>query len=108
MAWVAHDVLNKKAVLIRFTLYSRSYCHLCEEMLSDLRSLLGSEKSMVSVVDVDDDPSLVALYDEVVPVLIGHHADGSDIRLCHYHLDSIQVRAFFSSQALLQHVTATS
>ena len=77
-------------------------------MLSDLHNLLGPEIGAVSVVDVDDDPRLVALYDELVPVLIGHHVDGSDIHLCHYHLEPTPVQAFCSSQALLQQVTDTS
>ena len=80
--------------LFRFTLYSRSYCHLCEQMLEALTLLLSSEEIEVAVVDVDNDTALVDLYDELVPVLIGHSAEGTTTRLCHYFLDVEKVRAF--------------
>lgn len=82
--------------LIQFILYSRSYCHLCEQMLVDLYCLLSTEKIEVTVVDVDNDPALVDKYDELVPVLIGHNADGTVTRLCHHFLDREKVLAFTS------------
>lgn len=80
--------------LIYFTLYSRSYCHLCEQMLTALRNLLPSEEIAITVVDVDNDPVLVDKYDELVPVLLGHNPDGSTTELCHYFIDPIRVQAF--------------
>ena len=88
--------------MIHFTLYSRSYCHLCDQMLIDLRTLLGPEQIAVTITDVDTDPDLVAQYDEMVPVLIGHRADGSEVRLCHYFLASEQVTTFFASELTSQ------
>ncbi len=87
--------------MIQFTLYSRSYCHLCEQMLDDLYHLLPSEKISVTVADVDEDPALVDLYDELVPVLIGHNAGGRIVQLCHYFLDPEKVHAFCASSANL-------
>ena len=72
-------------------------------MLTDLRALLGAEKIAVTVTDVDADPALVAQYDELVPVLIGHRADGSAVRLCHYFLASEVVMAFFASESTSHH-----
>jgi thioredoxin reductase (NADPH) len=46
----------------------------------------------VDVLDVDADPELEALYDELVPVLLH---DGKE--LCHYFLDIVRVRDFLSS-----------
>jgi hypothetical protein len=92
----------RKVGLIQFTLYSRSYCHLCEEMHTDLCALLGPENIAVTIIDVDTDPALVEQYDELVPVLIGHSAQGSAVRLCHYFLAPEQVSAFVSSE-LSQH-----
>ena len=43
----------------------------------------------VDVVDVDADPALEALYDELVPVLLH---DGQE--LCHYFLDVAKVRDY--------------
>ena len=77
----------------RFTLYSRTYCHLCDDMLAALESLRGEFFFEVAVVDVDADPLLAARYDELVPVLTG--SEGYE--LCHYHLDLPKVREYLSS-----------
>ncbi len=76
-------------------LFSRNYCHLCHDMLAALQALRG-ERSVphfgIEVVDVDADPTLVAKYDELVPVL----ADGEGRELCHYFLDAAKVREYLS------------
>lgn len=76
----------------RFTLYSRSWCHLCEDMLAALRAFMAHEglPFSVDVVDVDADPQLVARFDELVPVLFGEDLDGPE--LCHYFLDEAALR----------------
>jgi hypothetical protein len=70
----------------RFTLYSRSYCHLCEDMRVALQAFMArlGQAYTVDVVDVDADPALVARYDELVPVLV---AEPAGTELCHYFLD---------------------
>lgn len=78
----------------RLVLYSRVYCHLCDDMLAALEPLKAEFDFEVEVVDVDADPLLEAKYDELVPVL---EADGQE--LCHYHLDHARVRAYLLSQA---------
>jgi thiol-disulfide isomerase/thioredoxin len=80
---------------MHFTLYSRSYCHLCEDMLKALNALQTAGKPFtVDVIDVDADPALVAKYDELVPVLF---ADLSEPELCHYFLDIEKVRSMLSN-----------
>ena len=74
----------------RLTLYSRVYCHLCDDMLAALESLRGEFAFEVTVLDVDADPALEAKYDELVPVLAG----ADDVELCHYHLDVAKVREY--------------
>ncbi len=77
---------------VPFTLYSRSYCHLCEDMLQALLALQQpGERFAVQVVDVDADPALVARFDELVPVLYG---DPAGAELCHYFLDAPAARAW--------------
>jgi thioredoxin reductase (NADPH) len=66
----------------RLTLVSRSYCHLCADMLSALEPLQREYGFDIDVVDVDADPALLAQYDELVPVLLAGTGP-----LCHYHLD---------------------
>ncbi len=70
-----------------FTVVSRSYCHLCEVMMTELRALLGNVPADVYVVDVDADPNLLAQFDELVPVLL----DQAGEELCHYRLDTAKV-----------------
>lgn len=48
----------------------------------------------VEVIDVDADETLIALYDELVPVLMGRENDGKLLQLCHYHFDEAAVSAF--------------
>jgi len=75
----------------RFTLYSRSYCHLCEDMRVALQVFMARQGQAytVDVVDVDADPVLVARYDELVPVLV---AEPAGTELCHYFLDEAALR----------------
>jgi len=74
-----------------FTLYSRSYCHLCEDMLAALQAFMARAglAYTVDVVDVDADPALVARFDELVPVLYG---DLSGPEICHYFLDEAALK----------------
>ncbi len=80
----------------RFTLYSRSYCHLCDDLLAALRKLVGDEIS-VNVIDIDLHTELVQRYDELVPVLIGCRDGQPEQQLCHYFLDENAVKGFLSS-----------
>lgn len=75
----------------QLTLYGRTYCHLCDDMLAALEPLRGEFAFEVTVVDVDSDPALETKYDELVPVL---EAEGRE--LCHYFLDTAAVRAYLA------------
>ena len=75
-----------------FTLYSRSWCHLCDDLHAALLALQGpGERFEVAVLDVDADPALVERFDELVPVLFG---DPARPELCHYFLDAAAARAW--------------
>lgn len=91
--------LNLKQVspMLSFVLYSRSYCHLCDDLLAALRQLAG-EQIPVEVIDIDasGNAALLARYDELVPVLIGRRDGDADSQLCHYFLDENKVRAFLA------------
>ncbi len=65
------------------TLYSRTWCHLCEDMLSGLQVLQAGQPFELTVIDVDSDPALEQRFGERVPVLM--HGERE---LCHYHLDA--------------------
>ena len=75
---------------MHFTLYSRSWCHLCDDMVAALMALQsGAAPFTVEVIDIDADAALVARFDELVPVLFG---DLTQPELCHYFLDEEAVR----------------
>ncbi len=84
--------------MVLFTLYSRSYCHLCEDMLLALRAMAGDQVP-VEVIDIDAQghEDLLARFDELVPVLIGRRDGQPEQQLCHYFLDENSVRAFLSA-----------
>lgn len=65
------------------TLYSRTWCHLCDDMQAALQMLQGRLNFRVAVIDVDSYPVLARRFNELVPVLMhGEH------ELCRYHLDA--------------------
>ena len=90
--------------MIQFSLYSRSYCHLCDDMLLQLRSHLAADQKFkmrnlsfaINVIDVDADEGLVARYDELVPVLTATKNDGQEVKICHYFLDVGKLEEFFN------------
>ena len=75
--------------LLKLTLISRTYCHLCHEMEQALRPLADEFGVEIDVLDVDADPELEALYNERVPVLLH-----KDEELCHYFLEITKVRDY--------------
>ncbi|MCM0045069.1 MAG: glutaredoxin family protein [Burkholderiaceae bacterium] len=81
-----------------FILYSRSWCHLCDDLLQALRGLVG-ERFRIDIIDVDADPALVERYDELVPVLVGCLPEEPDEQICNYFLDENAVRGFLSRAA---------
>ena len=114
--------------MIHFTLLSRSYCHLCDDMRIALERQLGQLPFRLDVHDIDlaaesatvENPlrrimqgnvsaatrqvpksiagnaELLAIYDELVPVLFGRLPDGTDLELCHYFLNQDVVSEFVS------------
>lgn len=68
------------------TLYSRTWCHLCDDMLAGLQILQSRQPFELNIVDVDSQPALEQRFGEFVPVLM--HGERE---LCHYHLDTAAV-----------------
>lgn len=86
----------------RFILYSRSYCHLCDDMHEALRALcvLYGKQLPIEVIDVDLHPELVERYDELVPVLMGLDEGQAPQQLCNYFLNENKVRTFLTGQTV--------
>jgi len=74
------------------TVYSRAYCHLCDEMIEALRQLQGLFPFDFEVVDVDGNGELERRHGEKVPVLM--HGERE---LCHYRLEPAIVTAYLSN-----------
>jgi hypothetical protein len=81
----------------RFTLYSRSYCHLCDDMLAALQAFMARQGQAytVDVGGVDADPAQGSRVDEQVPVLAG---DPAGTEICHYVLDEAALRRHLGLQ----------
>lgn len=70
---------------MRFTLLSRAYCHLCDEMAEALAAALPDAE--VEVIDVDAHAALEARFGDAVPVLFAGDVDrGREV--CRYRLDA--------------------
>jgi len=74
----------------KLTLYTRSYCSLCEEMHRALLPFQQRYGFDLELVDVDSDPALEACFDEKVPVLMSGEEE-----ICHYHLDEKALQRYF-------------
>lgn len=82
--------------MFHFVLYSRSYCHLCQDMLDQLHAYADRYSFEVEVLDVDAAPELLEKYDELVPVLAGRKQGNAELQqICHYFLDDTKLKAFF-------------
>ena len=73
----------------RLTVYSRVWCHLCDDLLNALDPLREEFGVEVEVIDIDEYPALEERYGEWVPVLMA-----GDSELCRYRLDTDAVRAY--------------
>jgi len=81
-----------------FRLYSRAGCHLCDEMLKELESLLCAvtDKVTVEIVDIDLDPEIQRQFSLRIPLLT-EPASGK-----------ILCETRFDPQSVLDYLTATN
>ena len=77
--------------LPRLTLYSRTYCHLCDDMIAGLQPLQARFHFTLDIVDVDSDADLEARYGEDVPVLLHGRRE-----LCRHRLDGALVTDYLA------------
>ncbi len=71
---------------MRFVLYSRPGCGLCEEMRAALDRLSAARGYPLDVLDVDADAAARARYGHKIPVLLF-----AGELVCHGHLDTEEV-----------------
>ncbi len=62
--------------MIALTLYTRSGCHLCDQMKAVVERVASRLPLALEEVNIEGDPSLEARYGHDIPVLV---ADGAEI-----------------------------
>ena len=67
---------------VKLTVYVRSYCHLCEDMLTALAALRSQWQFELDVIDIEGEPLLEQQYGVRIPVL-----KAGEEEICHYFLD---------------------
>jgi Glutaredoxin-like domain (DUF836) len=72
--------------VLRFQLYSRAGCGLCEEMLSELSGMPSAHGIPIDVIDVDQEPAARARHGHKIPVLLF-----AGELVCHGRLDPEEV-----------------
>lgn len=72
--------------MIEFTVYSRYGCHLCEDLLTQLKQLQQVYSFRIIEVDIDSNPQLTEQYGSLVPVVTC-----DDEQICHYFLDQAAI-----------------
>ena len=77
----------------KLTLYSRSACHLCEDMENLLPSYLDGVGYSFNVVYIDNNTDLEEQYGTLVPVLKAGKRE-----ICHYFLDVKALQQYISEQ----------
>ena len=80
---------SRSALSRLLTVYSRAYCHLCDDMIAGLRALQATVPFALEIIDVDGDAALESRYGEFVPVLAA-----GGVELCHYRLDVVKVNEY--------------
>lgn len=79
--------------MIVLTLLSRPECHLCEEMLTELESVVGGQ-AQIEIVDISEDELLEARYLFEIPVLLCGEQE-----LSRHRLDRERVTDFLAGHA---------
>lgn len=68
--------------MIQFKVYIRQACHLCDELLTQLRQLNNEYSFEFQLIDVDSRPEYIKQHGAKVPVVML-----GDREICHYFLD---------------------
>jgi Glutaredoxin-like domain (DUF836) len=89
--------------LKNLTVLSRTYCHLCDDMIAALQVLQSRastvpsneplESFTIDVVDIDAYPDLELKYGDKVPVLLATEGK-QQIEICHYFLDKPRLASY--------------
>ena len=76
---------------VTLVLYSRTHCHLCEDMHLQLEELQAEYGFELVVRDVDADPDWALAYGDEVPLLFAE-----DVEICRHFLDLERLKAYIN------------
>ncbi len=79
---------------MQLTVYIRTYCHLCADMIAALAPWQARYGFELETRDVDSDPAWEADFGDKVPVLCAGERE-----ICHYFLDEAALREYFSAHS---------
>ena len=85
------EKMANNAEIVKLIIYVRKDCHLCSDMISELKKLQAKLCFNIELVDVDSNAGLLEKYGEFVPVLMGDNAE-----ICHFYLDAKALDAYFA------------
>lgn len=82
-----HLLSRKKGIWIRvmsltLDLYIKQGCHLCEDLLFQLKEIAETQPFTINSIDITHDQDLLAIHGENIPVLMHGTQE-----ICHYFLD---------------------
>ena len=83
---------------MRFVLYSRPGCGLCEELEVELAGVPAAAGYPIEIIDVDSDPAARVRYGHKIPVLLF-----AGELVCHGRLDREELAKALAQHALAQH-----
>jgi Glutaredoxin-like domain (DUF836) len=83
---------------MRFVLYSRPGCNLCEELAVELAEIPAAAGYPIEIIDVDRDPAARVRYGHKIPVLLF-----AGELVCHGRLDREELAKALAQHALAQH-----
>jgi glutaredoxin len=86
---------GRSALMVQLTLYSRTGCHLCDEMKAVVGRLAETIPIELQQVDISDDPELERQYGLEIPVLLVGGVKAAKYRISEEELRRIvQGRSF--------------
>lgn len=80
-------------MLSKLIVYGRENCHLCHDMVEDLRLWQTRRSFNFEVVDIDEDSTLLVQYARIVPVLLSINHEV----LCFGRLDETVLNNYLNS-----------
>lgn len=79
--------------MIVLTVLSQPGCHLCDEMLEELRPLIA-DKAQVRLIDINDNEELLQQYCLDIPVLLHDKEE-----ICRHRLNPVRLQQYLQSRA---------